>query len=124
MKLSIRQINNLCTGIKLAAELKSENPKSRKFITVHGYSYNEEGKRIKLTNVLNNDVLNHIFFELHYYEIPLEYYINRWDVTEDDLLNAVYKDDIKGIRELEAELPNYIQDFSILKPEWYCDNLL
>lgn len=124
MGLSTRQINNLRTGIKLAAELKSEKSKARKFITVHGYSYDEDGKKIKLTNILNDNSLNQIFFELHYYEIPLEYYINKWDVTEDDLLSTVYKNDITGIQKLEIELFNYIQDFSVLEPEWYCDNLL
>ena len=123
--LSVRQINNLCTGIKLAAELKSEEFNLRKFITIHGYSYDGTGKRIKLRNVLNySNIISQIYFELHYYEISIEYYINNWDVTEDDLVNAVYKDDISGIENLEVELLNYIQDFSVLKPEWYCENLL
>ena len=123
--LSVRQINNLCTGINLAAELKSEEFNFRKFITIHGYSYDGAGKRIKLRNVLNNlNIISQIYFELHYYEISIEYYINNWDVTEDDLVNAVYKDDIRGIENLEVELLNYIQDFSVLKPEWYCENLL
>ena len=52
--LSVRKINNLCTGIILAAELKSEEFNFRKFITIHGYSYDGTGKRIKLRNVLNN----------------------------------------------------------------------
>lgn len=80
-----------------------------------------QGFRGELLCVKN---LNQIFFELHYYEIPLEYYINKWDVTEDDLLSTVYENDIKGIQKLEMELFNYIQDFSVLEPEWYCDNLL
>lgn len=39
-------------------------------------------------------------------------------------VNEIYKDDIKGITALEKELINYLNDFSLLKPEWHCDNLL
>ncbi|GFI05057.1 hypothetical protein IMSAGC005_03911 [Lachnospiraceae bacterium] len=124
MGFSIKQKNNLCTGIKLAAELESSEANLRKFITVHGYVYDEFGKRKKMKNILNANISNQIFFELYCYEIPVEYYINKWDVTEDDLLNAVCKNDIKGIQELEMELQNYIQDFSVLEPEWCCDSLL
>lgn len=47
MGLSIKQKNNLCTGIKLAAELESSEANLRKFIIVHGYVYDEFGKRKK-----------------------------------------------------------------------------
>ncbi|MCI8432181.1 MAG: hypothetical protein HFH83_03150 [Lachnospiraceae bacterium] len=50
--------------------------------------------------------------------------INNWDVTEDVLASEVYQDDIKGIDALEKELSNYIQDYSVLKPSWLCDDLL
>lgn len=50
--------------------------------------------------------------------------INNWDVTEDVLTSEVYQDDIKGIDALEKELSNYIQDYSVLKPSWLCDDLL
>ena len=55
MQLDTRQINNLCTGVKLAAELESVNPNLRKFITVQGYSYSADGKVINLTKVLNSN---------------------------------------------------------------------
>ena len=64
LHLDTRQINNLRTGVKLAAELKSDNPGLRNL------------------------------------------------------------DDIKGIEALEIELRNYVQDFSVLQPEWHCDNPL
>ena len=73
---------------------------------------------------MNTNIRNDIFFELHCYEISDIYYINHWDVTEDDLVNEIYKDDIKGITALEKELIKYLNDFSLLKPEWYCDSLL
>ena len=124
MQLDTKQINNLCTGVKLAAELESVSPNLRKFITVQGYSYSADGKVINLTKVLNSNTLYNIYFELRCYELSNDYFINDWDVTEDDLVSEVYQDDIKGIDALETELSNYIQDFSVLKPEWYCDNLL
>lgn len=124
LKLDIKQINNLCTGVKLATELKSINFNLRKFLTIQGYSYGVNGEIIELKKVLNNNTLNNIYFELRCYEISVDYYINHWDVTEDDLSSQIYKDDIKGIDALELELKHYIDDFSVLKPEWYCENLL
>lgn len=124
LQLDIRQINNLCTGVRLATELKSSNPNLRKFLTIQGYSYNEDGEVIGLEKFLKKSTLDKIYFELRCYEISNEYYINGWDVTEDDLASQIYHDDIKGIPALESELKKYIDDYSVLKPEWYCDNLL
>ncbi len=124
MQLSTKQINNLCTGVKLATELKTENVNLRKFLTVQGYSYDDNGKVIRLKKMLSSSTLDNIYFEVRCYELPVDYYANNWDVTEDNLASEVYQDDIKGIEALEVELSNYIQDFSVLKPEWECDNLL
>ncbi len=124
MRLDTKQRNNLCTGVKLATELKSGDSSLRKFLTIQGYNYDDNGKEIGLDNVLKPYILDSIYFELRCYEISVDYYINHWDVTEDDLASEIYKDDIKGIEALETELSNYLQDFSVLKPEWYCDNLL
>ncbi len=124
MQLNTKQINNLCTGVKLATELKTENVNLRKFLTVQGYSYDDNGKIIRLKKILSLSTLDNIYFEVRCYELSVDYYTNNWDVTEDDLESEVYQDDIKGIEALEVELSNYIQDFSVLKPEWECDNLL
>ena len=124
LKLDTQQINNLCTGVKLATELKTLNSDFRKFLTVQGYRYNDDGEIIELNKVINKSILNDIYFELRCYEISIDYYINHWDVTEDNLLNQIYQDDIKGIDALELELKKYIEDFAIMKPEWYCENLL
>ena len=124
MQLNTKQINNLCTGVKLATELKTENVNLRKFLTVQGYSYDDNGKIIILKKILSLSTLDNIYFEVRCYELSVDYYTNNWDVTEDDLESEVYQDDIKGIEALEVELSNYIQDFSVLKPEWECDNLL
>lgn len=124
MKLDTRQINNLYTGVKLATELRTTNDNLRKFLTVQGYSYDVNGEIIEFNKILNKNILNDIYFELRCYEISVDYYINHWDVTEDNLINEIYQDDIKGIDALELQLKKYIEDFSVLKPEWYCDNLL
>lgn len=124
MQLDTKQINNLCTGVKLATELKTENVNLRKFLTVQGYSYDDNGKIIRLKKILSLSTLDNIYFEVRCYELSVDYYTNNWDVTEDDLVSEVYQDDIKGIEALEVELSNYIQDFSVLKSEWECDNLL
>lgn len=124
MQLDTKQINNLCTGVKLATELKTENVNLRKFLTIQGYSYNDEGKIVGLKKVLSSRILDNIYFELRCYELSIDYYTNNWDVTEDELASEVYLDDIKGIEKLELELSNFINDFSVLKPEWECDNLL
>ena len=88
------------------------------------FDYDDNGKIVRLKKVLSSSILDNIYFELRCYELSVDYYTNNWDVTEDDLASEVYQDDIKGIESLEVELSNYIQDFSILKPEWECDNLL
>ncbi len=125
LRLDTKQINNLCTGVKLAVELKSEEDKLRKFLTVQGYRYNADGQVVRLEKVLNRpDFLDTIYFEVRCYELSVDYYTNNWDVTEDDLANEVYLDDIKGIKALETVLSDYIQDYSALRPEWECDNLL
>ncbi|MBD5523594.1 MAG: hypothetical protein HDR04_04090 [Lachnospiraceae bacterium] len=124
MKLDVKQINNLRTGVKLATELEASNSDLRRFLTIQGYTYDEKGAIIKLEKILNVNILGNIYFELRCYEISVDYYINHWDVTEDDLTSQLYQDDIKGIDALEVELGKYIEDFSVLKPEWYCDNLL
>lgn len=124
MKLDTRQINNLYTGVKLATELRATNDNLRKFLTVQGYSYDVNGEIIEFNKILNKNILNDIYFELRCYEISVDYYINHWDVTEDNLINEIYQDDIKGIDALELQLKKYIEDFSVLKPEWYCENLL
>ncbi|MDE5596723.1 MAG: UPF0175 family protein [Lachnospiraceae bacterium] len=81
----MKQINNLCTGVKLAVELKAKEDNLRKFLTVQGYCYNADGQVIRLEKVLNKpDFLDAIYFEVRCYELSVDYYTNHWDVTEDD----------------------------------------
>ena len=76
MQLDTKQINNLCTGVKLATELKTENANLRKFLTVQGYSYDDNGKIVRLKKVLSSSILDNIYFELRCYELSVDYYTN------------------------------------------------
>ena len=109
MKLDTRQINNLYTGVKLATELKATNNNLRKFLTVQGYSYDVNEEIIEFNKILNKNILNDIYFELRCYEISVDYYINHWDVMEDNLINEIYQDDIKGIDALELQLKGSVK---------------
>lgn len=124
MGLNAKQINDLSTGVKLATELKSSGINLRKFLTILGYIRSENGKAVTPDKYLKPDKINSLLFEVRIYELPLEYYTNNWDVTDDDLVNDIYMDDIKGLEKLESILNDYITDFSELKPEWSVDTLL
>ena len=124
MGLNAKQINDLSTGVKLATELKSSGINLRKFLTILGYIRSENGKAVTPDKYLKPDKINSLLFEVRIYELPLEYYTNNWDVTDDDLVNDIYMDDIKGVEKLESILNDYITDFSELKPEWLVDTLL
>lgn len=124
MSLDIRQKNNLLAGVKLAAELEPSAPTLRKFITVQGYKYNSDGRKIDLSNFLNADNPEDVFYEVYCYEISVDYYTNNWDVSDNDLKNRKRLTDICGVIALEGVLKKYLSDFSILQPEWHCENLI
>ena len=117
------QKNNLMTGVKLASELKPSKENFRKFITIFAYEYDLKGKCKPMTKMLKSNVEN-VFFELRIYEIPIEYFKNNWDVSDDDLINDIRIEDIKGMDNLESKLSEYIDDISIFKPEWNFENPL
>lgn len=126
MGLSVKQVNELYIGTQLAIELKASEANLRKFLTIDGYVYNEHGHAIKPDKYLRENKINEIYFRVRSYEIPIKYYINNcniWDV-DDDLVNEIYIDDIKGIGKLELILNKYNIDYSELKPGWCCDNLV
>lgn len=120
----MKQKNNLLTGIKLATELKPSKLGLRKFLTVFGYDYDENNRYKSLSKVLKEDLDEIVYFELRCYEIPVEYYTNKWDVSDDILVNDILIDDIKGISLLEEELNKYLEDIKMLQPSWNCDNLI
>lgn len=122
LSLNINQINNLCTGVVLATELKSKNPELRKFLIVEAYSYNSNNEIIRMDKFVKEEKLNNIYFEIICYEMLIGYENYFWD-TDYYLKNKFCKNNIKGIEQLKIELGDYIQDYSILKPEWYCEDL-
>ena len=123
MKLNLLQRNHLRTGVRLVAELSPSQINHRKFITIAGYRYDTAGRRIVLTKALNSTTCEELFFEVFCYEISNDYYVNNWDVSKEELLCVANVEDIHGVENLEAEIKNYVQDISILVPEWHCDNL-
>ncbi|MGE7943692.1 hypothetical protein ACQKNB_16565 [Lysinibacillus xylanilyticus] len=124
MSLDVKQKNNLMTGVKLAIELDSSASKLRKFLTIQGYCYDEEGHYKSLSKVIKNGLESDIIFEIRCYEIPIEYFQNNWDIVDDELINDVRIDNVKGFDSLEKNLQVFLNDLRGLKPEWHCENLL
>ena len=124
MGFSTEQINNLITGNALAAELTPSRPRMRKFIVVKGFELNERGQWKRLSKVLNTDKCETAIFQIRFYELPEEFITNSWDVTEDVLTEDKTNDQLQGIPILEKELKEYLDDFSVLVPEWKCENPL
>lgn len=124
MGFSTEQINNLITGNALAAELTASRLGLRKFIVVSGFELNERGQWKRLSKVLNTDKCETAIFQIRCYELPEEFITNSWDVTEDVLTEDKIIDQLRGIQALERELEKYLDDFSVLVPEWKCENPL
>ena len=122
-KLDRLQKNNLLTGTQLAVELRPTSSEYRKFLSVYGYNYNENGDVVSLSKFLKSSEEERYYFEIRCYEIPKVYYENNWDVDDSILINSEYIRDIKGIKSLENNLEKYLPDFSVLKPSSQCDNL-
>lgn len=99
-------------------------PGLRKFIVVKGFELNERGQWKRLSKVLNTDKCETAIFQIRFYELPEEFITNSWDVTEDVLTEDKTIDQLQGIPVLEKELKEYLNDFSVLVPEWKCENPL
>lgn len=119
--LSDWQINNLMIGVTLAAEIDSKNPELRGFISIFAYRYNEFGDFVPMDKFLKNVDREDMFFVLRKFEITREHMENGWDTSEGDLINAVYMEDIKGVKNVEIETLKYMGDVSVLAAEWKCD---
>lgn len=120
MELSIKQKNELFTGIVLAQELKATLEQTRRFITVR--SFESCDNKVKVwSKVLptSYDDLNAVF-AVRVYSIKSEY-INL-DVDERDCSEHEYIGDIDSFEALYLVLKNYIDDFSGLIPQWNVDN--
>lgn len=118
------QIKSLITGVSLAADVEASAHNIRCFISIRPYQYNEFAELVEMTNFLKKIDSVEIFFVLRKYEIPDDYIKNGWDVCEHELINFVYKEDIKEFKNLENVLLKYMNDLSSLEPEWKCENPL
>lgn len=121
---SLKQKNQLITGVVLVAELEATSADRRKFLSIFGYEYDNSGRQIEVDNVIRRDKENTIFFQLRSYEIPKEYKEDNWDITEDILINDKKDRDIKGIEVIEKEVGKILKDFNKLIPEWECENFI
>ena len=111
----------LVTGVTLAAEINSSNSNLRGFISIFAYQYNEFGEFLALDKFLKRVDGEELFFVLRKFEVTKEHMDNGWDTSDDDLINSIYIEDIKGIKNIETEILKYIEDISVLEPEWKCD---
>lgn len=122
-RLDIRQLNNLRTGNSLAAEMPATSEKRRAFVVIGAYREDGSagGSRVsKFLNAPQDDVR----FWFRKYEIPREYIENGWDVSDDDLYEAMWRNGITDIEELENEVGEFLQDFAGLDVSWRRDNPL
>ena len=119
-KLTIKQINNLVTGNTLAVETISSSPDMRAFVVIAAYRLDEKGMGYRVSKFLNNN--DNIFFWLRKYELKNEYIDNDWDVSEEELVNSFFVNNINSIEELESLLSNFLDDYSKLDVEWKCEN--
>lgn len=119
-RFSIFQNNNLFTGVELAAELLPTSPERRAFVVVGAYIQTLRGATSPSTT-LNVDKPD-LRFWLRKYEVNRSYLENDWDITDHDLVDSIYLNNIQTLESLEAELEKYIQDFSIMEVAWKVDN--
>ena len=124
MSLNTKQLNTLLTGVKLAVELESSASNLRKFLIIACYRFKSEGIFEIPNKIISNEKQRDMKFVLRSYEIPVDYYKNNWDITDDELVNDTIIDNIKNLSLLEDAIKTYLSDFSLLVPEWDVDNLL
>lgn len=126
-KLNEMQIKYLTTDTELGAEIETSSLELRSFISIFAYQYKEQkpfGKFIKYDKFIKNVDMNNVFFTLMKYEISKEHMEKNWDIHTEDLIDKIYLEDIKGIQNIEKELLKYLEDLSVLQPNWKCDNPL
>jgi hypothetical protein len=121
-KLNLKQINNLITGNRLSVEIKSTTINTRLFLVVGSYVRNERGVAVRMSKILNDKNKDNAVYYFRRYEINKDYIDNNLDVSEDELINSVYINNIKNIEQLENELSKYLDNYSALDVEWKCDN--
>jgi len=121
-KLDTRQINMLMTGQSLAIEIASTSNSMRAFVVIGAYKRSEHIGGARLSKYLNSPDKSEAIFWLRKYEIKRQYVDDECYVSDDELVNSVFMDNIKDISQLERELSKYLCDYSRLDAEWKCDN--
>ena len=124
MTLTQKQINDLITGISLAAELPAVSPQNRRFVNVMAYEINERGRIVRPDKILDSSKIGTLHFYLRDYEVPAQYIENDQDIPDGDITYHLDDDNIMGISDLERRLSALIPDFSVLVPEWETDDPL
>ncbi len=117
--LSIFQRNNLIIGNELAVEVQSSSPEIRAFVVIGAYIQTVKGA-VKPSKFLNAEQSN-LRFWMRKYEINASDLENDLDITDHDLINSIYLEDIQTIEDVEAELEKYLQDFSLMEVGWKVD---
>ena len=120
MELSIKQINELITGVQLSAEISSSSSDLRHFVSVRGYVETQRGIEL-LDKIINEDKLKTTVFWIRDYEIPTDYIENDWEIPDDKIMNYIFIKGIVGIENVQKELKKHIYDLSLLEPHWKCD---
>jgi len=100
-------------------EIPSTSDDARAFIVLGAYRYDENGRATAVSNFLSID--DNTRFFLRTGEIEIEYIENDWCIADEDIINSVYINNIKSIKELEYELSKLLDDFSGLDVAWKCD---
>lgn len=120
MELSIKQKNELFTGIVLAQELEATLEQTRRFIVVKSFEIcDNKIKPWSKTIPTSYDDLNAVFV-VKVYSIKSEYI--DLDVDERDCSEYECIDNIYSFETLYEVLRKYIGDFSGLIPQWNVDN--
>jgi hypothetical protein len=112
-QLNMWQKNNLLIGNDLAAKITASNNDFRAFVSIGSYLPSPGGGR-RPSNILNAKNQDKIRFWLRKYEIHKDYIENMWDVSDNDLRNSSFRNEISSLDELETELGKYLEDFSQL----------
>lgn len=119
MELSIKQINELITGVMLSAEIASSSADLRHFVSVRGYIETERGAQM-LDKIINDKKRETTLFFIRDYEVPMEYIENDWEIPDDKIFNNFFVTGIVGIENVQKELKEHISDLSLLEPHWKC----
>ena len=101
-RLNTFQRNNLITGTHLAAEIRPSSSERRAFVVIGAYLQAQSGpvKPLKSLNIEQDNLR----FWMRKYEINKDLMEIAKDITDDDLLNAIYLNNIQTLEELENEL--------------------